>query len=368
MMPAVQTASTTAPSAADSTTAPSDAVPVHPAPPATAPSSSAPPVPAATAETTAPVSPQMDQTPEPELPRSHRQAAQPPPALIPRVLPMSSRHVVTLTFPEAGADAIRATLFSKIRAKLSPSLFDCGFIPDARPTNGETLRFAGRAYASICYSWPTKQSADEFLPIFNHPIELSPGRHIFVKPYVDPQPDFTKAKANGAPVLSLHKVPARFEESVLLAYLVPECLAGIAHFHRMKDPYDGVFLPIMTGIPTPLPDDPNFLNIPALIPSGGGAFGACAASNAFRADLGLLFIGTDLDVEPWTCVSCNFECGPALDSALKHMESAHHRAQLLANAHNTAAKETYLTWSFAALLKKGGIEAFLKKLKTTTRA
>ncbi|CAI5988000.1 unnamed protein product [Closterium sp. NIES-65] len=250
----------------------------------------------------------------------------------------------------------------------------------------------------------------EFLPIFNHPIELSPSRHIFVKPYVDPQPDFTKAKANGAPVLSLRKVPTRFEESDLLAYLVPECLAGIAHFHRMKDPYDGVFLPIMTGIPTPLPDDPDFLNIPALIPSGGtepdilvnvsthvcsicssnhrvedhaiyqaqgsaqqeepprGAFGACAASNAFRADPGLLFIGTDLDIEPWTCVSCNFECGPTLDSALKHMESAQHRAQLLANAHNTAAKETYLTWSFAALLKKGGIEAFLKKLKITTRA
>ncbi|CAI6000494.1 unnamed protein product [Closterium sp. NIES-64] len=277
-MPAVQTASTTAPSATDSTTAPSDAVPVHPAPPATSPSSSPPPVPCATAETTAPMSPQMDQTPEPELPHSHHQAAHPPP------------------------------------------------------------------------------------PCSN------PSRHIFVKPYVDPQPDFTKAKANGAPVLSLRKVPTRFEESDLLAYLVPECLAGIAHFHRMKDPYDGVFLPIMTGIPTPLPDDPDFLNIPALIPSGGGAFGACAASNAFRADPGLLFIGTDLDIEPWTCVSCNFECGPTLDSALKHMESAQHRAQLLANAHNTAAKETYLTWSFAALLKKGGIEAFLKKLKITTRA
>ncbi|CAI5936471.1 unnamed protein product [Closterium sp. NIES-64] len=88
--------------------------------------------------------------PAPKKPCVAADSSIPPPM---RRLPLPlSRHVVTLIFPEAGADAIRATLFSKIRAKLSPSLFDCGFIPDARPTNGETLRFPGRAYASIYFS------------------------------------------------------------------------------------------------------------------------------------------------------------------------------------------------------------------------
>ncbi|CAI5506509.1 unnamed protein product, partial [Closterium sp. Naga37s-1] len=100
----------------------------------------------------------------------------------------------------------------------------------------------------------------------------------------------------------------------------------------------------------------------------GGAIVARPASNAFRADPGLLFIGTDLDVEPWTRVACNFECGPALDSALQHMESATHRAQLLAKAHKKAPKEPFLTWSYPAFLKEGGFEAFLKQLKSTSRA
>ncbi|CAI5479029.1 unnamed protein product [Closterium sp. Yama58-4] len=362
----------------------------------------------------------METPPEPELPRSSRPPAPPPPTLPPPTLMASSCSVVTLLFPEAGADKIRATLLSKILAKLKPSLFSCGFVPDARPANGETMRFAGRSYATICVSWPTEQSAREFLPIFNNPIELGPGRSISVKPYTDPQPEFTAAKANGSPVLSLCRVPARFEESNLLAYLVPRWLAGINSFHRMQDPYDGVFLNIFTRIPIPLTADPDICTIPALIPIGGNepeilvkvsthacsicasnhrmedhaifsckrkgrlsnkahltvaqlqqangsVLGARTAPNAFRADPGLLFIGTDLDVEPWTCVACNFECGPAIDSALQHMESPQHRAQLLANAHK-AAKEKYLTWSYSAFMKEGGFDEFLKKLKFLTRA
>ncbi|CAI5508627.1 unnamed protein product, partial [Closterium sp. Naga37s-1] len=98
------------------------------------------------------------------------------------------------------------------------------------------------------------------------------------------------------------------------------------------------------------------------------ALGARPAPNAFHADPGLLFIGTDLDVEPWTCVACNFVCGSALDSAQQHMESTQHRTQLLANAHKKAAKEKYLTWSFAAFLKEGGVEALLKQMKSISRA
>ncbi|CAI5522969.1 unnamed protein product, partial [Closterium sp. Naga37s-1] len=242
---------------------------MNPTPTTPGPSSSAPHGRAEAADTNDATIPSAETPPEPELPRSSRQPAPPPPMLPPPILMTSSRSVVTLLFPEAGADAIRATLIAKILAKLKPSLFDCGYVPDARPTNGETMRFAGRSYATICVSWPTQQSADEFLAIFNHPIELSTGRFVSVKPYTDPYPDFTKAKADGAPILSLRRVPARFEEANLLAYLVPAWLAGIESFHRMKDPYDGVFLPILTGIPTPLPTDPDFRTIPARIPVSG---------------------------------------------------------------------------------------------------
>ncbi|CAI5462757.1 unnamed protein product [Closterium sp. Yama58-4] len=419
--PASQPTSTNASDAAASASAPSAAAPFHPAPVIPGPSSSTPIGHDVSAETNATVTSLVETPPEPELPRSSRQPVPAPPMLPPPVLMTSSRFVVTLLFPGAGADAIRATLIANILSKLKPSLFACGYVPDARPTNGETMRLAGRSYATICVSWPTQQSADEFLAIFNHPIGLSPGRSISVKPYTDPFPEFTKAKAEGAPVLSLRRVPARFEEANLLAYLVPAWLAGIESFHRMKDPYEGVFLPIFTGIPTPLPTDPDFRTIPARIRVGGpdpdilvnisthvcsicvsnhrvedhaifpckrngrignksqltvaqlqkangGLLGARPASNAFRADPGLLFICTDLDVEPWTYVACNFECGPALDSALLHMESAEHRAQLLANTSNKAPKEPFLSWSYEAFLKNGGFEAFLKQLKSTSRA
>ncbi|CAI5505781.1 unnamed protein product [Closterium sp. Naga37s-1] len=294
--PVMQTTSTNASAAAGVASAPSVADPALPAPSTPGPSSSTPIGPAGTADTNATAIPSVEMPPEPELPRSSRQPAPPPPTLPPPILMTSSRSVVTLLFPEAGADAIRATLISKILAKLKPSLFDCGFVPDARPTNGETLRFAGRSYATICFSWPTEQSAREFLPIFNHPIELAHGRSILVKSYVDPHPDFTTAKAIGAPVLSLRRVPPRFDESNLLTYLVPRWLAGINSFHRMQDPYDGVFLNIFSGIPIPLAADPEFRSIPALIPVSGNELAILRRLMACYADDVTLFLTSDTEL------------------------------------------------------------------------
>ncbi|CAI5474220.1 unnamed protein product [Closterium sp. Yama58-4] len=191
--PVMQTTSTSASAAVDFASAPSVAYPVHPAP-----SSSTPIGPAA--QRTLRRSRLWRRPPDPSC-RAPLVSRLRPPRLCPSppILMTSSHSVVTLLFPEASADDIRATLISKILAKLKPSLFDCGFVPDARPTNGETMHFAGRSYATICFSWPTEQSAHEFLLIYNHPIELAPGRSISVKPYVDPHPEFTTAKAEGAP-------------------------------------------------------------------------------------------------------------------------------------------------------------------------
>ncbi|CAI5467422.1 unnamed protein product [Closterium sp. Yama58-4] len=334
--PVTLTTSMSASAAAAFASTPSVAVPAHPALMTPGPSSSTPIGPDVSAEMNATALPLVETPPEPEMPRSSRQPAPPPPTLTPPILMTSSRSVVTLLFPEAGADAIRATLISKILAKMKPSLFDCGYVPDARPTNGETMRFAGRSYATICFSWPTEQSACKFLPIFDHPIELAPGRSILVKPYDDPHPDFTTAKANGAPVLSLNH---RVEDHATFPVKHKGRLNNKAH-----------------------------ITVAQLQKANGSAIGARSATNAFRADPGLLYIGTDMDVEPWTCVACNFECGPALDSALQHIDSAQHHAQLLVSARNKATKEKFLSWSYSTFMKEGGFEDFLKKLKNASRA
>ncbi|CAI5498022.1 unnamed protein product [Closterium sp. Naga37s-1] len=290
-----------------------------------------------------------------------------------------TRTVVTLLFPEPGADAIRPILISKLFAKLTPSLFDCGYVPEARATNGDTLCFAGRVYASICFSWPTRQSANEFLPVFRNPIELSPCRSITVKPYIDPHPDLTEAKANGAPVLSLRRVPARFEDSDLLVYLVPRWLTGINSFHRMKDPYAGVFL-ILTGIPIPLPEDPDFLTIPALIPTGGNApdilvnvssheCSICASNH--RVEDHAIFPCErkgHLNNKAQLTVAAEGECYRLVAGSFKASLFAVRIPKLLATANVTAPKETFYTWSFSAFQKKGDIEAFLKRMKLMARA
>ncbi|CAI5963659.1 unnamed protein product [Closterium sp. NIES-65] len=60
----------------------------------------------------------------------------------------------------------------------------------------------------------------------------------------------------------------------------------------------------------------------------GQNLGQTPAIMAFRADPGLLLIGMEYAVEPWTCSLCDFVCGPALDSALDHLRSAEHVSKL----------------------------------------
>ncbi|CAI5472389.1 unnamed protein product [Closterium sp. Yama58-4] len=49
---------------------------------------------------------------------------------------------------------------------------------------------------------------------------------------------------------------------------------------------------------------------------------------SFKSDPGLIFIGTDVEVEVWTCGLCGFCCGWALDSAMDHLTSSGHAAAL----------------------------------------
>ncbi|CAI5522806.1 unnamed protein product [Closterium sp. Naga37s-1] len=102
------------------------------------------------------------------------------------------------------------------------------------------------------------------------------------------------------------------------------------------------------------------LSPPTLLPPGQ-ILGARPDPDAFRKDPGFLFIGLDTDVEPWTCVLCNFTCGPALDSAMAHMASEAHTSNLRAAAKGPAAKEKYSNWRALTFLTTPQIASFLSQ-------
>ncbi|CAI5949889.1 unnamed protein product [Closterium sp. NIES-65] len=99
---------------------------------------------------------------------------------------------------------------------------------------------------------------------------------------------------------------------------------------------------------------------PTLLPPGQ-ILGARPAPDAFRKDPGFLFIGLDTDIEPWTCVLCNFTCGPALESAMAHMDSEAHTSNLHAAAKGPAAKEKYSIWRALTFLATPQIASFLSQ-------
>ncbi|CAI5985471.1 unnamed protein product [Closterium sp. NIES-64] len=381
------------------------------------------------------------------------------------VMPRRRLAVVTLLMPETGADPIRADLIARITAMPKPHFFRRGSVPEFEVATGEPLRVPRRAYARLCFSWPTEEEAEDFKRNFPRSIPLSASRSVLLKVFEDRNPGFTAAKAGGAATLSLRKIPPRYTPEDVRDFLMqgadpsePAWLADLQFFHRTTDPYEEVFLPIFTGIPLPPPpDDPAFSRIPAVIPfeddsppallnisthvphflsvpplgqpsrspppaptplclslmvwaiapqpklapslcpplsspyrfhplpgslvaaftpspstppltslntpalpsrylacppllspptllPPGQILGARPAPDAFRKDPGFLFIGLDTDIEPWTCVLCNFTCGPALDSAMAHMASEAHTSNLRAAAKGPAAKEKNSNW------------------------
>ncbi|CAI5964804.1 unnamed protein product [Closterium sp. NIES-65] len=194
------------------------------------------------------------------------------------VMPHHRLAVVSLLMPEAGADAIRADLIARITAMLKPHFFRRGSVPEFEVATGEALRVPRRAYARLCFSWPTEEEADDFKRLFPRSISLNSSRSVLLKVFEDRNPGFTAAKAGGAATLSLRNIPPGYTPEDVHDFLLngadpsePGWLADLQFFHRTTDPYEEVFLPVFTGIPLPLPDDPSFSRIPAVIPFEDGS-------------------------------------------------------------------------------------------------
>ncbi|CAI5989391.1 unnamed protein product [Closterium sp. NIES-65] len=194
------------------------------------------------------------------------------------VMPHHRLAVVSLLMPEAGADAIRADLIARITAMLKPHFFRRGSVPEFEVATGEALRVPRRAYARLCFSWPTEEEADDFKRLFPRSISLNSSRSVLLKVFEDRNPGFTAAKAGGAATLSLRNIPPGYTPEDVRDFLLngadpsePGWLADLQFFHRTTDPYEEVFLSVFTGIPLPLPDDPSFSRIPAVIPFEDGS-------------------------------------------------------------------------------------------------
>ncbi|CAI5479235.1 unnamed protein product [Closterium sp. Yama58-4] len=337
----------------------------------------------------------------------------------PALLPRRRRVVVTLLLPEAGADANRADILLRLGAMLKGHMFSSGTIPSYDATSGEVLRVPRRSYARLLFSWPSADDAVSFRNLFPLTLKLANSRSVLLKVYEDPNAGFTAAKAAGATTLSI-RVPTGYEPEDIKSYILAATtddglpwLNDLQHLHRVEDPYEGVVYTILDGIPIPSADDPNFQRIPAAIlleeggppmllnfsshvcrfcannhrdadhasfaarrrqrinnrhvisvaqlqQTNGQILGSHAAPTAVRNDPGLLLIGLDSEVETWTCVLCEFQCGHALDSAMAHIASPTHSARLRATAHLPAAKDKYSTWRAMTLLETPRIAEFLR--------
>ncbi|CAI5514556.1 unnamed protein product [Closterium sp. Naga37s-1] len=177
---------------------------------------------------------------------------------------------------------------------------------------------------STSTSWPTRDDAARFRRLLPGTIyRAADGPSAEIKVFEDPVPDFTAAKARGKAVLVIRNVPIGYATHDIKNLLMnrrtkrgDKWLGDLLHFHKLYDPYEESFLPQILGVPIAPVNDPLF--------EAAKVIGQHPAVAAFKADLGLLFIGTDIEVEVWTCALCSFSCGWALDSAMEHLASPSH--------------------------------------------
>ncbi|CAI5495744.1 unnamed protein product [Closterium sp. Naga37s-1] len=254
--------------------------------------------------------------------------------------------VVVILFPES-LEAHRSRIVTRVRSVLRGRDFAGGRVPAFEASAGEILRLPRKSYYRHVFQWQSVDDANRFRRLFPISYRFSEGPSAEIKLFQDPNPDFSAAKARGETILVLRNIPIGISTEDIRNLLVTnrsvegvKWLSDLSFFHKLYDPYDESFLPQLLGVPVASPNDPLFEAIPAVIwlpdvqepilvnVSSHSIIGQHSAVVSFKADPGMMFIGTDVEVKVWTCGLCAFRCGWALDSAMEHMASHAHTSAL----------------------------------------
>ncbi|CAI5457823.1 unnamed protein product [Closterium sp. Yama58-4] len=316
----------------------------------------------------------------------------------------------------------RSKIIARVRVGLRPAFFThSNRVPTFESAPGEVLRLSRRAYARHVFQLPTRDDARGFRKAFPMTYHYNGGA-VELKLYVDPEPDFTAAKARGDTHLVIRNVPFGYSVSGVRQLLTTsrtteerKWLFDIRAFHKAYDPYEESSQPQMMGLPIAETDDPFFDNIPAvlwledatlpmIINLSCHACDICTSNHrtrdhqwfaatrsrrlanrftitvaqlqsvnakllgqtpvplAVKADPGVLYIGSEDDVELWTCAICDFECGPAIDSAFEHIRSPGHGLRLMQTETEQTALETLGPMKVHDLRQRQEIASFLASL------
>ncbi|CAI5505785.1 unnamed protein product [Closterium sp. Naga37s-1] len=320
--------------------------------------------------------------------------------------------LVVNLFPEA-LEAHRSHILTRVRSILRGRDFSGGRVPVFEASAGELLRLPRRSYCRHMLQWPSVDDANRFKQLLPITYRSSEGPTAEIKVYQDPAPDFSAAKARGETVLVLRNVPVDFAVQTLRSLLVSSAsngarwLGDLLFFHKLFDPYEESFLPQMLCIAVAPPNDPLFEAIPAVIwvpnvqepivvnisahscgchfpfapwdflcfldpfltflfmPGAGPVWlwiiGQHPSVASFKADPGTVFIGTDLEVEVWTCALCSFCCGWALDSAMEHIAISSHASAIQQIAGNSTPLEEFGDMKAHVFNQNSTIASFLSQ-------
>ncbi|CAI5483633.1 unnamed protein product [Closterium sp. Yama58-4] len=152
--------------------------------------------------------------------------------------------LVTIIFLDNLAEQHRSKIIARVRTGLRPAFFThSNCVPSFESSPGEVLRLSRRSYARHVFQLPTRDDARGFRKAFPLTYHYNGGA-VELKLYVDPEPDFTAAKARGETHLVIRNVPFGYSVSgvrqLLTTSRTPEArkwLFDIRAFHKAYDPY-----------------------------------------------------------------------------------------------------------------------------------
>ncbi|CAI5480169.1 unnamed protein product [Closterium sp. Yama58-4] len=180
--------------------------------------------------------------------------------------------LVTVIFPNSLADDHRHKIVARVKATLHNNQFTSSKVPNFESLAGENLHFPRKTYAHHVFQWLMRVYTHCFrkaLLIAYRPLD---GSYIDIKSYVDPEPEFTAAKANGENHLLLCNILIGYSLDAVKKMLLSQrnksgrkWLRDVKLLHKILDLYEEVYHPKMAGLPVAEDDDRLFEQVPTVI-------------------------------------------------------------------------------------------------------